>query len=214
MISGAPGIGKTETLLHFEREYPEVALRITIPKGEGNPFHVSVNILNLFNPYRRHDNDMTVRRNKIMRSLGPGRILMVDEAQNLFQRNKASCTKGASFGWLVAASEEGGFDLLFCGDLTLSSIMLEFPHLQSRMRRPVLINAAAMGDVDALAADHGFSDKGGIDLLKAVAKLTGGLRNVDNVLRMAEIFAGKDRLTAAHLKAAIQDLKLQSFGGK
>ena len=96
MISGAPGIGKTETLLHYERENPEIALRISIPKGEGNPFHVSANILNLFNPYRRHDNDMTVRRSTIMRNLGRGRILLVDEAQNLFQRNKASCTKGAS----------------------------------------------------------------------------------------------------------------------
>lgn len=214
MISGAPGIGKTETLLHYERANSQSALRISIPKGEGNPFHVSANILNLFNPYRRHDNDMTVRRNKIMRSLGPGRILLVDEAQNLFQRNKASCTKGASFGWLVAACEEGGFDLVFCGDLTLSAIMLEFPHLQSRMRRPVLIHAAAAGDVAALAADHGFSEKVGIDLLAAVAKLTGGLRNVDNVLRMAAIFAGKEKLTAAHLKAAIQDLKMQTLGGK
>lgn len=107
LISGAPGIGKTETLLHYERENPQTAPRSAIPKGEGNPFHVSANILNLFNPYRRHDNDMTVRRNKIMRSLGPGRILLVDEAQNLFQRNKASCTKAASFGWLVAASDEG-----------------------------------------------------------------------------------------------------------
>lgn len=214
MISGAPGIGKTETLLHYERENPEIALRISIPKGEGNPFHVSANILNMFNPYKRHDNDMTVRRNTIMRSVGHGRILLVDEAQNLFQRNKASCTKGASFGWLVAASEEGGFDLVFCGDHTLSAIMLDFPHLQSRMRRPVLIHAAAAGDVAALAADQGFTDKVGVDLLGAIAKLSGGLRNVDNVLRMAAIFAGKDRIAAGHVQAAIKDLKLKPTGGK
>ena len=167
MISGAPGIGKTETLLHYERENPQTALRISIPKGEGNVSHVSAHILNLFYPHKRHDNNMTVRRRQIMDSIGKGCILLVDEAQNLFQRNKAACTKGASFGWLVAASEEGGFDLVFCGDLALSSIiMLEFPHLQSRMRRPVLISAAAMGDVVALAADHGFTAKAGIDLLE------------------------------------------------
>ena len=162
MISGAPGIGKTETLMHYERENPQTALRISIPKGEGNVSHVSAHILNLFYPHKGHDNNMTVRRRQIMDSIGKGRILLVDEAQNLFQRNKAACTKGASFGWLVAASEEGGFDLVFCGDLALSSIiMLEFPHLQSRMRRPVLISAAAMGDVVSLAADHGITVSAG-----------------------------------------------------
>lgn len=71
-----------------------------------------------------------------------------------------------------------------------------------------------MGDVVALAADHGFTAKAGMDLLSAVAKLTGGLRNVDIVLRMAALFADKDRITAAHVKATIQDLKLQALGCK
>jgi len=214
MISGAPGIGKTETLLHYERQNPGTTLRISIPKGEGNPFHVSANILSLFNPYKRHDNDITVRRGKIMQNIGKGQILLVDEAQNLFQRNKASCTKGASFGWLVAACEEGGFDLVFCGDHTLSAIMMDLPHLQSRMRRPVLIHTAPVGHVVKLAADHGFTDKAGIDLLTMAAKLIGGLRNVDNVLRMAAIFAGKDRITVGHLQAASHDLKLKIVGSK
>ena len=214
MISGVPGIGKTETLVHYERENPETALLISILKGEGNVSHVSTQILNLFYPHKGHDNNITMRRRQIMEYIGKGSILLVDEAQNLFQRNKASCTKGALFGWLVAASEEGEFDLVFCGDLTLSSIMSEFPHLQTRMKRPRLIHTASVGDVAKLAADHGFTDKVGADLLTTISKINGGLRNVDNVLRMAAIFAGKEKLTAAHLKAAIQDLKMQTLGGK
>lgn len=53
-----------------------------------------------------------------------------------------------------------------------------------------------------------------VDLLTAVAKLPGGLRNVENVIRMAGIFAGRDKVTAVHLKAAIKDLKLDQSGGK
>ncbi|PIV72706.1 MAG: hypothetical protein COW55_15845 [Rhodobacteraceae bacterium CG17_big_fil_post_rev_8_21_14_2_50_65_11] len=146
--------------------------------------------------------------------LGPRRILLVDEAQNLYQRHKLSGTKGSSFGWLVAASDRGGFDLALCGDLTLPSIMMEFPHLQSRMRRPVVIKAVSTADVAALAANDGLVARVEVDLLTAVAKLPGGLRNVENVIRMAGIFAGRNTVTAAHLKAAIQDLKLDQSGAQ
>jgi hypothetical protein len=214
MISGAPGIGKTETLRHYERQNRETAVHVSIAKGEGNPFHVATVILGLFERYQKYGTDLTMLRQKLARYLGRSAVLLVDEAQNLFQRHKLSGTKGSAFGWLVAASEEGGFDLVFCGDLTLPSIMMEFPHLQSRMRRPVLIKSASRADVAAIAAQEGLAEAVEVDLLAAVAGLPGGLRNVENVIRMAAIFAGRDRIRGPHLKAAIQDLKLQHAGAK
>jgi len=68
--------------------------------------------------------------------------------------------------------------------------------------------------VAALAANDGLVARVEVDLLTAVAKLPGGLRNVENVIRMAGIFAGRNTVTAAHLKAAIQDLKLDQSGAK
>jgi len=53
MISGAPGIGKTEALLHYERQDRQAAVHISIAKGEGNPFHVAGRILAEFAPTRR-----------------------------------------------------------------------------------------------------------------------------------------------------------------
>lgn len=214
MISGAPGIGKTETLQHYKRQDCQASIYVSIAKGEGNPFHVAGRILSQFGAHNTRGKGLDELRQLVGDYVGRTRILLVDEAQNLFQRHKLSATKGSSFGWLVAASEEGGFDLALCGDLTLPSILMEFPHLQSRMRRPVVIKAASREDVTALAANEGLDGKAEIDLLAAVSKLSGGLRNVENVIRMANIFAGRERANVNHLKAAIQDLKLHQSGTK
>ncbi|PCJ05272.1 MAG: hypothetical protein COB16_16445 [Rhodobacteraceae bacterium] len=48
----------------------------------------------------------------------------------------------------------------------------------------------------------------------AIARLKGGLRNVANVTRLAQLFAGTANPTPAHLKAAIQDMKLAPRGTK
>jgi DNA transposition AAA+ family ATPase len=214
MISGAPGIGKTETLRHYEAQNPETALRVSIAKGEGNPFHVASVVLTNFEPYQKYGTDLLMLRRRVTSYIGAARILLVDEAQNLFQKHKLSATRGSAFEWLLAASEEGGFDLVFCGDLTLQGIIMGFPHLQSRMRRPVVIGGASRADVAAIAASFGLVTAPEINLLAAVAGLPGGLRNVDNVIRMAAIFAGRNKVGAAHLKAAVGDLKLQPKGGK
>jgi DNA transposition AAA+ family ATPase len=212
MISGAPGIGKTETLLHYCRENPESALYISIAKGEGNPYHVATSVFSLFGPYQKPGTDLTVIRKQVGGYIGANRVLLVDEAQNLYQRHKLSGTKGSAFGWLVAASQESGFDLVFCGDLNLQMILAEFPHLQSRVRRPVFLKGAAEADVAALAKAGGIEGKAEIALLTAIAGLAGGLRNVENTLRMAALFAGGKAITAQHLKAATVDLKLQPKG--
>ncbi|MDZ4392963.1 AAA family ATPase [Cypionkella sp.] len=214
LISGAPGIGKTETLLHSQRQDWDGSIYVSIAKGEGNPFHVASRILSQFGDSKTRGKGLDELRQVVGAYVGKRRILLVDEAQNLFQRHKLSATKGSSFGWLVAASEEGGFDLAFCGDLTLPSIFMEFPHLQSRMRRPVVVKSVSRADVSALAQQEGLSGRVEVDLLAAIAKLPGGLRNVENVIRMASIFAGREKVSGTHLKAAVDDLKLHQSGTK
>ena len=214
MISGAPSIGKTETLRHYDAENRENTVLVSIAKGEGNPFHVASAIMTQFQPYQKYGTDLLMLRRLVTRFIGSSRILLVDEAQNLFQKHKLSATRGSAFEWLLAASEEGGFDLVFCGDLTLQGIIMGFPHLQSRMRRPVVIGGASRADVAAVAANFDLTAVPEINLLVAVAGLPGGLRNVENVIRMAAIFAGRNKVGAAHLKAAVGDLKLQPKGGK
>ncbi len=86
--------------------------------------------------------------------------------------------------------------------------------IDSRIRRKTILKGATPADVQAFAASEGLCGRIELDLLIAVSKLRGGLRNVENVIRMAAIFAGRDTINAQHLKAAIQDLKLHNMGGK
>lgn len=123
MISGAPGVGKSAALKEIARKLGDDAVYVTIAKGEGNPSNVATAILSRWREGDMRGHDLTTIRQAIGRLIGPRRVLMVDEAQFLFQRHKASCTKGAAFDWLRVASEESGFDLVFCGDLTLAQVM-------------------------------------------------------------------------------------------
>lgn len=82
------------------------------------------------------------------------------------------------------------------------------------MRRPVVINAATAGDVAALAATYGIADRNIIDMLTVVARRIEGLWNVDSVMQSAAVFAGGKPITALHVKAAIEHLKLHTPRGK
>lgn len=214
MICGMFGVGKSTTIDHYQRQHHENTIVITIAKGEGNTSCVSDNILNQFYAPGRRNNDLSVRRRDVMHCLPPSRMLIVKDAHHLNQRNKASCTKGAAFDWLVAASKERGFDLIFAGDMTLASIIMEFPNVQGHLKRPVVINGATSGDVAALAAAHSVTDRTIIDILTVVAKRVEGLWNVGSVMEAAAIFAGGKAITALHVKAAIEHLKLHTPRGK
>jgi Mu B transposition protein, C terminal len=212
MISGVFGVGKSTTIDYYQRQHLENTIVISIAKGEGNISYVTDNILNRFFPPRSRSNNLSVRREEIKWCLPASRILIVRDAQHLNQRNKASCTKGAAYDWLAGASEEAGFDLIFEGDMTLATIMMDFPNVQGRLWRPVVINAATAGDV--AATDYGVTDRTIIDMLTAVAKRIEGLWNVDSVMQSAAIFAGGKTVTALHVKAAIEHLKLHTPRGK
>jgi len=68
--------------------------------------------------------------------------------------------------------------------------------------------------VHAIAKAEGFADPAALRALEGVAGLRGGLRNVENVVRVAQMFAGGDVPDLSHLKAAISDMKLAPKGGK
>jgi hypothetical protein len=82
------------------------------------------------------------------------------------------------------------------------------------MRRPVLIEGVKPADVEAIAVAAGFAMPDAIGMLTAVARQKGGLRNVENVLRLAGLFSRDGRPDLTHLKAAILDMKLAPKGGK
>ena len=202
MIAGVPGSGKTRALQHFVAQEGYDAVYLRVANGEGKPTAVATNIMRMFN-VDVNGMSLSAMRDRVSRYIGRGRVLVLDEAEYLDKQ-------GAE--WVRALAETRQTDLVLCGDLTLLTKVSGIAKLSSRMKRPVVIKEVSRTDVEAFTEGTPFVAGAAIDALHAVAKMKGGLRNVDNVIRLAMIFSGSDRPTFAHLKAAVADMKLSGRG--
>jgi len=214
MIAGAPGIGKSMAVQRFCDRLEHDAIYMQAARGEGTAWNVAHALANLWGSARPAFNCHSEARDILAEYIGAGRVLIVDEAQYLHQRNRRTGQVGEAYEWLRAGAEAGGFKLVFCGDMTLVPAIATMPQLQSRMMRPVVIERASREDVAALVEGTAFHTAKAIDALHAVARLHGGLRNVENVARIAQLFAGSEPPGPEHLKAAIHDMKLTPKGGR
>lgn len=212
MIAGAPGVGKTRAIRRFCERIGHDGIYIQAASGEGTAWNFAHSLGNLWGHAKPQFSCHTEARQEIARYIGTGRVLIVDEAQYLNQRNKKTGQVGEAFEWLRAAAEAGEFKLVFCGDMSLAPAIDSMPQLQSRMMRPVIIPSARRVDVAGIVKGTPFDNEASIDALHAVARLKGGLRNVENVTRIALLFAGSEHPRAEHLKAAIHDMKLAPKG--
>jgi DNA transposition AAA+ family ATPase len=203
MITGEPGVGKTQALQHRCASEGFDAVYLSIANGEGKPTAIATNLLRM---YRTEANGMSLSamRDTLAQYIGRGRLLVLDEAQYLDPN-------GAE--WVRALAEDGGFDLILSGDLALRALVARIPQLYSRMIRPVVVKTVTRADVAAMVEGTALATTKAIDALHAVARMKGGLRNVENVTRITGLFAGGDRPTVDHLKAAIIDMKLAPKGG-
>lgn len=206
MIAGAPGVGKTRTVQEFCAAEGYDAIYLCVARGEGKPSAIADNVLSMFG-VMANGKSLSQMRDAVEQYVGARRVLVVDEAQHLTDDG---------IEWLRAASEGGGFDLVFAGDLALERRVNGLPQLQRRMLRPVIVTGVSKGDVEAFVADSAFAgSSAAVDALHAVARVRGGnLGNVENVLRLAELFAGASTPTLDHLRAAILDMKLEPKGGR
>lgn len=214
MIAGVPGIGKTTAVQRFCEGLGHDAIYIQAARGEGTAWNFANALSSLWGRYSRPSyNCLSEARDVLAGYIGSDRVLVVDEAQYLNQRNGKTRQVGEAYEWLRATAETGGSKLVFCGDLTLIPAISTLPQLQSRMMRPVELREASRADVAALVEGTAFATDKAIDALHAIAGLKGGLRNVQNVTRIALLFAGDSQPTLSHLKAAIVDMKLAPKGG-
>lgn len=202
MIAGVPGAGKTRALQHFVAQEGYDAIYLKIANGEGKPTAIAANIMRMFN-VDVNGMSLSSMRDTVSQCLGRGRVLILDEAEYLEQQ-------GAE--WVRAVAETRETDLVLCGDLTLRSMVAKLDKLDSRIDRRVIIKSVCRADVEAFVAGTPFATGVMVETLHGLAKKRGGLRSVDNVIRLAFVFAGSDPATEAHLKAAIHDMKLAPKG--
>lgn len=213
MIAAAPGMGKTETLLHYLQSAKRAFL-VTCVAGEASPLNLAFSVMRSLDLGEPNNCRMPAERLRIAETIGPEGMLIMDEAQNLVQRHPRGGANYDALEWLRALSEDGCFSLVLSGDLKLLDAMGHLPQLRSRMRRPVVVKWVPQPDVEALAARRGLTDARVIDALFAVARQHGALRDVANVIDHAGIFARGGTIDLPHVMAAIADLKLQPKGGK
>lgn len=206
-VAGNPGVGKTTALKKVCSELGHNAIYQKAACGEGTAWNFAKAYMARFN-WENSFNTLAQARTRVGNMNGSGRLLVIDEAQHLIQRNRRNNITGEAFNWVVDVAEDYNIPLVFCGDISLVNFIKSSPRMSSRMRRPVVIEQVSEGDVRAVADGSGFEAQECVRALHSISKLTGGLRNVENVLRIALAFAGNDRPNAAHLKAAIIDMKL------
>ena len=213
LISAAPGTGKTAALMHFKRTVrPDALFHTAVAEEDDTPWGVACQLMETLDLGMPNNRNLRASRLEIANTIGVDGLLIVDEAQNLIRRNPRGGTDWTTLEWCRAMAEEGCFSLVFCGDLVLADTAQRLPQLWRRMRRRVVIKEVSERDVTAFVASRGFSEPRIVKALYEVARRGGGLGDVENVLSHAPLLAGGDEITAAHIQAAIIDLKLGPKG--
>lgn len=212
VIAGAPGIGKTLAVEGYCLDMGLNGYYHRAVKGEGTAWQLATALMKRFDssPMGMSLGDA---RDRIADWIGPKALLVFDEAQFFIQRNRKTGVKDEVFEWARGLAETAQCNLAFCGDLSIVRTVAEYPMLQSRVRYPVIVRSVPETDVRAVASGTGFDGPDCLRILLAVSALPGGLRNVESVLHEAAAFAGSDQREAAHLRAAVHDLKLTLKGG-
>ncbi|WP_161785460.1 TniB family NTP-binding protein [Palleronia rufa] len=181
-------------------------------RGEGTPWNFAHSLAGIWGYAPPDFRTVPEARVTLASFIGRYRMMIVDEAQYLDQKNRRTGKCGEALEWLRGMAETGGFPVVLCGDSNLIAAVSSMPQLQSRMRRPVVIEGVRPKDVEALASGTGRDSPEAVKALAAVARKRGGLRNVENIIRRAGLFAGRDVPNLSHLKAAILDMKLAPKG--
>jgi DNA transposition AAA+ family ATPase len=213
MIAAVPGTGKTQALRHFRDTVMPRAIFHTAIAGEGTPWGVACQLMELLEIGVPNSRDLLGSRRSIAEEIGAEGLLIVDEAQHLVQRNPRGKDNWDALEWLRAMAEEGMFSLVFCGDLGLLDTAHKLPQLWRRMRRRVIVKTVTKADVEILCVKRGISDATVIAVLFQIARRGGGLGDVDNAISHARLLSGGGSLGKAHVMAALEDLKLVPKGG-
>ncbi len=213
MVAGTPGTGKTAALRHYAETHRHQCIYVQAVRGEGTPWNFALSLQAIWGTSGPAFQSLQEARMRFASYIGRDTLLIVDEGQYLHKKNRRTGRSGEALEWVRGVSETGEFPVVLCGDLNLIPAVASMPQLQSRMRRPVVIDGVTAGDVDAVVSGTGFDSPDAIRALRAVSRLRGGLRNVENVIRLAAIFSGNVAPGLSHLKAAILDMKLAPKGG-
>lgn len=197
LICGVAGVGKTLALEAYQDEEP-LAYKVDAAGGEADEKLLSEDLCRRFGVFGFENQSLNWRRHTLVSYVINIKVLILDEAQHYSL---------SALEWIRAVCEEAGCNLVFAGDAKLYAVAVCNPQIKSRAILPRLFTSTRAEDVlavcKAFALDHGGIPKE----LQRVA-ISGGLREVRNVIEAATIYAEGKQPQIDHIRAAISNLEL------
>jgi len=214
IIFGGAGVSKTTTALRY--------VASPRPEGTGRVYYVSaarwirsptailLEIAEAIDTYlatSAYRNDSLARG--ILRKLGPGDLLIIDEAQHL----DADALDGIRYFHDESYDHnEEGVGIAYLGNeevytrIARKGRRAAFAQLHSRVGMRLHIPAPREGDADAVLEAWGIAGRNERRYAQQIASLPGGLRTLTQVLRQARIVArGMKRPVDQHVMRASAD---------
>lgn len=204
VIYGGAGVGKTSTAIEYQGQAPNVWIATMTPATA--VVGAALERIAIAIGLRPTGRASRIEGEIIDRLQGTQGLLVIDEGQHLAPRALEA---------IRSLQDATGVGVAILGNqvvytqLTGGNRSIGFAQLFSRIGKRVSLNRPVQGDVDALAAAWGVSDRKSVQLLREIAKKPGALRAVTKSMRLASMFAAGDAAAAPsfdHIKAAYADL--------
>ena len=196
-IVGAPGVGKTSTLVWYaQKNKPGVRYCAMNPAQASMTAMLSrlCAALGVAAPYRRSELHRAVCG---WTREGESRALLIDEAQHLNQR---------SLDELRCIHDESGVAMVFAGNDRLreriNTRAAAFAQFTSRIGPRVEMGEPTVADARALARHYGIEQPGAVAFLEKRIGTPAGLRQLAHLLTLGRKLAGAGVVRLSHLKQA------------
>lgn len=202
-IVGAPGVGKTTTLLHFAESTPGAHYCVMNPTRNSMTAMLATVCESLHcRPTKSNADTHDIICSAV--EWGSVEVLLVDEAQHL---------PDPCLDQLRCIYDQAGLPVVFAGNATLRDRFdggkrAAFAQLTSRIGPRVELDTPTAADVAALARNAGAHHPKAIAYLERYIAGTAGLRQVAALLKVARKLAGDGDIALSHLKMAAAGLRL------
>lgn len=206
VVVGAPGIGKTKTILEYRKRSTNVFL-VTGEPTLSSPYNL-LSAIALEAGVEEKRNAM-ISRAIAARMRGASALIVVDEAQHLSNQafDQLRALHDLSGCGIVAAGNESALRRLQGGQGPAGT---QFAQLSSRVGMRLTQSRARSKDICAMLAAWSITNQAEATFLKSIAKKPGALRSLDKTLRLATMYArqaGKE-LGLEHMQLAWGQLSI------
>lgn len=202
VISGAPGVGKTTTVKHYEANTPHVWL-VTMQPCTATVYPMLGELAAVIGVDERVQTKLSGAIGR--KVAGRGGLIIVDESQHSDAR---------SLDQMRSLHDLYGVGIALVGNADIYSRLegtghkANFAQLVSRIGMRVNRIKPRAADMCALVAAWEVTDSEEVRLLKALAARPGALRNITKTMRLASMAATGDRKprNIEHIKGAAMQL--------